>query len=182
MAARYAYECPECHSTIELSTTQAGQQLTCAGCSAVITAPKLGVIKGLPAVGGQSATPARQGRAPKSGSPLKSWLFTGGLLLAVLGGIAGSAAQYRANEFRVDIDFDAAVAKEMDLIDSHSPAEIYGIAVESTKDSFALEYSEVPYRTSNIKSGIIQWVAWTCFGVAGVGLLMLLGSFFVKNQ
>lgn len=174
MAAQYAWKCPQCEADIELSATQAGQQLACPACDASLTLPKLGVIKGLPVVGGVEAGPTR----PRSGSvPLKSWLFAGGLLLAVLGIVAGLAAQYRANQYHVPVDLDAVLESEYELIDEQPPAQLYGIAVAAMDESFALEYSEPAYRTRNIKSGIIEKVAWVCWGLAAVGVLMLLGSF-----
>jgi len=178
MAARYAYECPECNSVIELSTTQAGQELQCDSCNADITAPKLGIIKGLPRVD-EGGVPSK--KTAKLGSPLKSWLFTGGLLLAVLGGIAGGAAQYRANQFYVDANIEQIVDAELKTIDEAPATEIYGVLAGSTQEDFLLEYSEAPYRTLTIKNGIIQWVAWSCFGVAGLGVLLLLSSFFFKK-
>lgn len=181
MAARYAYECPECHSTIELSTTQAGQDISCSNCSTVVTAPKLGIIKSLPSLNDSSSSKSKSGRASNSGSSIKSWLFAGGLLLAVLAGIGGAAAQYRANQFHVEVDIEKIIAEEHDLLDKAPPVEIFAIAASSCDESFTLEYSEVPYRTLNIKGGIIQKVAWACFGVAGAGLLMLLSSLFLRS-
>jgi len=181
MAARYVYECPECNSAIELSTTQAGQELKCHKCSATIVAPKLGVIKSLPPVGGEASPAKKVGRTAKTASPLKSWLFTGGLLLAVLAGIAGAAAQYRANQFHVDVDIEDIVASEYKALDEAPAVKIYEIHAGATQEEFRLEYAEASYRTMNIKNGIIQTVAWACYGVAGFGLLVLLSSFFVKR-
>jgi len=181
MAARYAYECPKCHSTIELSTTQAGQDITCGNCSAVVTAPKLGTIKSLPLLEDTSSPKSRSGKAAKSGSLAKSWLFAGGLLLAVLAGIGGAAAQYRANQFKVEVDIEQALVDQHALLDEAPPVEIFAIAIGACDESFTLEYSEVPYRTLNIKGGIFQKIAWACFGIAGLGLLMLLSSFFFRG-
>lgn len=179
MAAQYAWKCPQCESAIELNATQAGQQLNCSACETLLTLPKLGVIKSLPVIGGVEASPAR----PRSGSvPLKSWLFAGGLLLAVLGGVAGLAAQYRASEYRVEVDLDALLESEYALIDEQPPAQLYAIAVSAMDESFALEYSEPVYRTRNIKSGIIEKVAWICWGLAVAGVLMLLSSFAFRSS
>lgn len=181
MAARYAWNCPECQSSIELATTQAGQYLKCDGCSAEVLAPKLGVIKSLPLFGAENAITEKSGRSPSGGSPLKGWLFAGGLLLAAIASVAAAAAQYRSNQYRVDIDMDEVMAAEIEGLDSAPPAQIYSMAVEAGKDSFALEYSEPTYKRHNKKSGYIQAVAWTFWGLAGLGLLMLLGSFFIRK-
>lgn len=179
MAVRYAWECPQCQGTIEISATQAGQDLECASCSAALTLPKLGIVKNLPVVGG--AQPAPSSRRAVA-SPVKGWLFAGGLLLAVLGTVAGLAAQYRANQFHVDVDVESIIEEEYAIIDKQRPAELYSLAISAGEDSFALEYSETPYRTRNIKSGIIQKVAWVCWGLGGAGLLMLLSSFFIRRK
>ena len=181
MAARYAYECPECNSAIELSTTQAGQELQCDSCNANVVAPKLGVIKSLQRVDGGGVPSKKTPKSAKTGSPLKRWLFTGGLLLAVLGGIAGAAAQYRANQFKVEVNIEDIVKSEHKAIDEMPATEIYNLLTMATEDDFRLDYTEVGYRTLNIKNGIIQKVAWVCFGIAGFGLLLLLGSFLVKS-
>ena len=178
MAAQYAWKCPQCGADIELSTTQAGQELGCPACEASLTLPKLGVIKQLPLIGGETG-PA----GSRSGSvPMNRWLFAGGLLLAVLGLVAGLAAQYRANQYRVEIDLDAAIESEYELIDEHPPAQLYALTVSSLDESFALEYSEPVYRTRNIKSGIIEKVAWVCWGLAGTGVLLLLSSFAFRSS
>ncbi len=178
MAVRYSFECPECHAPVELSATQAGQEMSCASCPATFSAPRLGDIKKLPVIGVDQSGPAKR---RNSGTQVKSWLFTGGLLLAVIACIAGYATQSYANKLRVEIDIEEIVAAELKAIDEAPPAEIYSIAVEAGKEGFQLEYSEVPYRTMNIKSGIMQSVAWGCWGVTGVGVLMLLSSFFVRK-
>lgn len=177
MAVRYAWECPKCQATIELAATQAGQELTCASCSAVVEAPKLGVIKSFPVVGGEVAG----SRTVAGGrSALKSWLFAGGLLLAILAGAAGGWAQYTSNQYYVDVDVETLIEEEFKALDEAPPAEIYAIAAGASEESFTLEYAETPYRTYSIKSGIIQYVAWAFWGVAGIGILMLLASFFLK--
>jgi len=181
MAVRYAWECPKCQTTIELATTQAGQDLECASCSVEVMAPRLGDIKRLPVVGDHEGSSPKSRKKSGVNSPLKSWLFTGGLLLAVLAGIAGMAAQYNANQYRVEVDMEKVMEEEFKNLDAAPPAEIYAIAVEAGKDSFALEYREPEYRTHNIKSGYIQTVAWAFWGAAGLGLLMLLSSFFLRK-
>lgn len=183
MAVRYAWECPECQDTIELATKQAGQELNCASCSAKISAPKLGVIKSLAPVGGQQAAAPRSRRSGGGGNALKSWLFAGGLLLAVLAGVAGAAAQYRANQFHRggDVDIEQIIEREMAAIDAQSPAEVYGNTIAAGQEAFALDYSETSYRKYSIMGGVIQTVAWVCWGLTGVGVLMLLSSFFLKK-
>jgi len=180
MAVRYTWQCPKCQTKIELATTQAGQDLKCASCSAEVMAPRLGDIKRLPVVGGQDNNSKKSRKARGVHSPVKSWLFTGGLLLAVLSGIAGAAAHYNAEQYRVEIDMEEVMQEEFKSLDAAPPAEIYAVAVEAGKDSFALEYREPTYRTFNLKSGYIRNVALAFWGAAVLGFLMLLGSFFVK--
>jgi hypothetical protein len=156
--------------------------MSCSGCDSAFSAPKLGDIKKLPVVEGH-APESRKGHAAgaKSGSPVKGWLFAGGLLLAVSAGIGGYLAQDYAKSHRVDFDLEEVVQAELKLLDDAPPAEIYGIALGACDESFQLEYREVPYRTQNIKAGIFQNVAWVCWAVAGTGVLMLLSSFFLKK-
>ena len=159
MAVRYSFECPECHASVELSTTQAGQEMSCSSCMATFSAPKLGDIKKLPVVGGTAEKSGKKRRSnSRSGSPVKGWLFAGGLLLLVINGIAGFLVYQYANRLQVDVDIEQIIAEELKQIDEAPPAEIYGIAAGSTKESFQLEYSETGYRTRNIRSGILSLI------------------------
>jgi len=181
MAARYAWKCPQCSATIEVSTTQAGQDLKCASCSAESMVPKLGVIKKLPLVGG--AEEQKSSRRRSEASPIKGWLFAGGLLLAVAGLVAGAAAQYRANQYHdEEVSMEEVIEQENAIIDQHIPSQLYALTVSANDDSFALEYSETRRRSRSIKNGIIQKVAWVCWGISGAGLLMLLSSFFIRRK
>ena len=180
MAVRYAWQCPKCQATIELSATQAGQELKCDSCSAEVVAPKLGILKGLPVVGGDEEKKSAR-RKGGGDAPLKSWLFAAGLLIAVLAGIAGGAAQYQSNQFYVPVDMESMIEDELAYIDEQEPADIYAVEVGAGDEQFGLNYTETPWRTANIKSGIIQYVAWAFWGVTGLGVLLMLSSFFVKK-
>ena len=182
MAVRYRFECPDCNSSVELTTTQAGQEMTCSSCQSTFSAPRLGDIKNLPiADGSPAASTKTRDSGFKSASPLKGWLFAGGLLLAAIAGIGGYFAQDYAKDLRVDFDIEETIAKEFKSIDEAPLVEIYGIVVQACEESFQLEYREAEYRTRNIKSGIMQKIAWGCWAACGAGLLMLLSSLFVKK-
>ena len=183
MAVRYSFQCPRCSASVELTITQAGQEIECAQCAGVFTAPRLGDIKKLPVAGGEKVVKAGGG----ANSPVKGWLFSGGLLLAVVAGVAAYAIQSYATsmyDFAQEIggDIEQTVANELEKVDEMPAVDIYTIAAEAGKDSFQLEYREVPYRSLNIQSGILQNVAYGCWAVSGIGLLLLIVSFFISQE
>ena len=180
MAVRYSFECPECSTAVELTVTQAGQEMTCQSCDHEFSAPRLGDIKKLPVVGGEVAEKSKA----KSSSPVKGWLFAGGLLLAAVAGAAAYGIQTYAdsmNEAAQEIggNIDEIVEAEMKVVDEMPAVDIYTIAAEAHKDSFQLEYQELPHRSLAIQSRILHNVALGFWSVCGIGAVMLLSSFFV---
>lgn len=183
MAVRYSFECPKCSTAVELTVTQAGQEMTCQSCAEEFSAPRLGDIKKLPVVGGEVAAKPKA----KLSSPVKGWLFAGGLLLAVVAGAAAYGIQsYAASMYstaqKIGGDIDKIVEDEMKVVDAMPDADIYAIASEAHKDSFQLEYRELPHRSLAIQSGILHNVALGCWAVCGIGAAMLLSSFFVGKS
>ncbi len=182
MAIKYVFSCPHCDAPTELLATQAGQEMACESCSAAFSAPKLGDIKSLPVAAGQSAG-NQAGRAQtKSGSVIKSWLFAGGLLLAVAAGIGAFAVQNHAQSIYVEFDLDEAIQSENDRVEEALPTEIYQLAVAAAKEDFTLEWREPYYRAANKQSSVLQGVANGLWGASGLGLLLLIASFAIRGQ
>ena len=84
MSLRYIFPCPKCEHHFELVTKQAGQDLDCTECDTSFEAPKLGKMRQLETVGGETTKPI-----PASNKRLQNSLFVGGLAIAILAGGAG---------------------------------------------------------------------------------------------
>lgn len=183
MAARYSFQCPSCSAPVELTVTQAGREMECGQCSENYTAPRLGDIKKLPTIGDEKVVKAET----RASSPIKGWLFSGGLLLLVIAGVAAYGIQSYATSMynaaqEIGGDVEKIVEEELQKVDEMPAVDIYAIAAEAGKESFQLEYREYPHRSLMIQSGILQNVAYGCWAVAGTGLLMLVASFFITRK
>lgn len=177
MTGQYLFTCPSCGAANRLSPKQAGQELNCTDCDAPFQAPKLGDIRKLPTDGDVDAK-VRE----KSYSPLRGWLFAGGLTLAVLAGGAGGYMHSKAAELSsaVNVNIPEEVQRFNDLLDKQPPAEIYRLSRVS-EDDIALEYQEPAYKRLNKESEIGTYSAYGLYGLCGVGVLMLLGSFLIRS-
>ena len=111
-------------------------------------------------------------------SPLQGWLFAGGLTLAVLAGIASFSIYRYAIKLKDPRDVEVIIASENAKIDKMTSIELYAVALAAKEEDFALEYREPNYRASNKQGEILSTVSYGLAGLAGVGLLMVLGSLF----
>lgn len=175
MAGPYLFNCPSCSEANELSPKQAGQELPCSSCSAIFQAPKLGDIRKLPVH--QDAT--QQEDSSTSYSPLQGWLFASGLTIAVLAGVGAWQLQAHAKTLASELDVQTEIKDFNTLVDSRSPAQIYVMSTAANED-FGVEYVELDYKRKNAQSKILTNVSYGIWGICGLGILLLIGSFLVK--
>ena len=175
MTGQYLFTCPSCQATNGLSPKQAGQELTCTDCNEGFQAPKLGDIRKLPVRDEGSSKKAKE----KSYSPLQGWLFSGGLTLAMVAGIAGWFLNDYASSLSTDVDIPAEVQRFNDLLDKQPPAEVYRLSRVS-EDDIALEYEEPMYKSFNKQSEILTYIAYGLYALCGIGLLMMISSFLFR--
>ncbi len=181
--ARYLLPCPDCHETFPVATRHAGQTIECANCQSAVEIPKLGELRQLPEESEQRTSQSGPRQVRQSRSRLKSWLFSGGLMIAVLSAVAGIALLNYANGLY------SPISEYTDLIEKTSNEEIDTMAAAQMWDWWSRatkielgEWQENPGVGSNIQSEILTRIAYLLFGLSAVGLLSLLCSFGVGKQ
>ena len=178
MAANlYLLPCPNCQHSIELQTRQAGQSISCPQCSTSFDAPRLGELKQLPQ---KESEDAPSNHSQNSSSQLKRWLFTLGLAFAVLFGCAGAGLYWYAGSIQREVDADTAVASQAADIDNLTDAEVYQVAATINSEDTLGEYFQPAVIKNNKQGEILKFIAYGLLALAGVGLLALIGAFFVK--
>lgn len=187
MSNLFQLPCPWCDAKIEISLRQAGQTLSCTACEKDVEAPKLGEIKKLPpsessesfTSNGRKDSSRGAGRKGST-STTRNGLFTAGLALAVILGGAGLGLHMYARSLHTPVDIQEQVELTREEVLSLKPEQIYGLATAITKNEELGEFSEPPFLKDNIQGSILTWIAWGLYALGGLGLLMLLGSFFVR--
>lgn len=172
----YLLPCDACQHSISLQKPQAGQTVNCPQCGYSFDAPRLGEFKNLQQVDPEPDSAAIAG----SPSILKRWMFTLGLAMAVLFAAAGFGVYQFANSIQHEIDADGALQAYDSDIDGLTDAEVYQIAAAYNVDQSIGEYFQPDLVKNNKQGAILQYIAYGLLGLAGVGLVMLTGSFFVK--
>lgn len=177
MSPRYLFPCENCQYSFELVARQAGQNLECPKCKQEMEAPVLGKMRQLELVGDSEAKPSR----PESGRGLKNYLFVCGLATAILAGAAGGWLYHYSTAMIFDYDV-SEIMDEYDIwVDGLSPAQVVDEYENSNVDQGLGDWQELPATSSTKQGRILQGFSYGLMALAGVGLLVLLGSFFVRR-
>ena len=175
MAVQYLLPCPKCKKTIPVVLKQAGQELTCEHCGHSFEVPKLGKLKQLEAFEEQD-TRKRQSKL----NPLQAWLFAAGLVIAVVAGTSGAALYAYGDTLIADIDIDQEIEQQLAYYDEFTPAQLYDVWKDLNADELGDWKENVTIRY-NKQGRILQGVSYGVMGLSGLGLLMLISSFFVGS-
>jgi hypothetical protein len=160
---------------MEVAAQHAGQTRECAQCKASVEIPTLGKLKQLPSTEKfQTRTPVR-----RQGS-LRSWLFSGGLLIATLMGAGGLALQTYARTLYSDVgkfkqSYEATTTESIDRMKDFEVLEWWN----SMQNRELGEWKEHPGVGYNVQSRILTNIAYGMYGLGGLGLLCLVSSFMV---
>ena len=174
MAIRYKLNCPNCDHLLEVETRNAGQELECDSCQETVVVPKLGDLRQLPQVEGSART------TKNVRSPLASWLFAGGLLIAVLSAAAGGGLYYYAHAYlQYPVDLDEQLQTTNAQINDFESWELWDTWHNDVLTMNLGEWREHPFIRYNKQSAILKNFSYGLFGLAGIGLLMMLGSSLV---
>ncbi len=177
MSQQVSVPCPHCQAPQTVEFRQAGQELTCSACSKSFAAPKLRELKQL--LPAEVQTAAR--RANRSGqTPLRNWLFVLGLATAVLAGLGG----YLVSQYAKTMIVDEAIAEKytMDVqkdLDSYAPADLW-VTWETILANRVLPQWELAAARDLQQLGeSLRLTGWGLYTLAGLGVLTLVGSFFL---
>ena len=173
--ANHLLLCPACEHKIEVETRQAGQSLQCSGCGIDVEAPKLGELRKLPV-----AQTDLQTASKKSVSGIRKVLFAVGLGMAVLFGAAGLSLHLYARSLYVPVDVASILEKSQQEAEKLTDVEVYQIASDINRVQTTTDFREPPFLKANKQSAILSYFAYGLYAIAGLGLLMLIGSFIVK--
>ena len=183
MAQLYLLPCGSCDRKIEIELKQAGSSVACPACQAEMIAPTMGGIKKL-----ELSESSGIMVNPKAGSPtgrhygIKQWLFAGGLLIVVLAAVSGFAIWFYADSLVTISNVDAQVNAANQNIPDLSPAEIWDSWDELTSTGPLPEWKEIESIGQNKQAAYLKSIAYGFMGLALIGLLALLSSFFIKDR
>jgi hypothetical protein len=176
MSSRFLLPCPECNHSIELVATQAGQSIECPECNLQTEAPKLGILRQLPIVAQAQSTKTSRN------SGIKRSLFTAGLAISVLMGGIGAALYNYASSLIKDPQLDQVFASMSEQLEQLKAPELLDIWSQMRFEEEAIgEWREMEYASNNTQGTILKRLSYGLFGIASIGLLMLIGSFMIKG-
>jgi len=173
MSSRYSLICPQCQHSNSVNTTQAGQELECAGCQQPIQVPRLGQLKLLPAI-----DPA-PGKVAKSSSGGK--LFVLGVIMLIFGGGGGTGLYYYASGKL--FDYETKVEEKIVEIDNFIDNDASALELVHFYEGMPLEaglppWQEQAYVGSNKQGIILRYLAYGLLAIGGIGLICAIAGFF----
>jgi hypothetical protein len=171
MSLRYQFPCENCDHVFELVSRQAGQELKCPECEATSSAPKLGELRQLETIGSDDSLPAS-----KSRGGAKNILFASGLALAILAGAAGIGLYQYANSMITEFDIDKTMQSVDEWFDAAPPSDVVAAFEGMQVDQGLGDWQEQPIVGDNRQGAILRNVSYGLLGLAGVGLLLMIGS------
>lgn len=111
---------------------------------------------------------------------LKRWLFTLGLASAVLLAVAGAGVYQFSNSIQSDVDPRDAIEYFQSDIAGLSDTEVYQVAASYDADATIGEYYQPVAIKSRKQGEILKAFAYGLLGLAAVGAIALVSSFFVE--
>ena len=173
MASQYSLTCPKCQHANAITTTQAGQDLECAGCHEAIQAPRLGQLKQLPQIDAPQDTKAK--KSSRGGK-----LFVLGMILLIFGGGGGGGLFYYASTklFDYKSKVDEKIIETDALIDGLSLAEQAQLYESMPLEGGLPAWQERPYVSSNKQGIILRYISYGLLTIGAVGLIVAIAGFF----
>ncbi len=173
----YILPCTNCDYRFELGAKQAGLELACPQCSQVLEAPMLGKMRQLEVVGGTEIAKS----ATTSGRGPKNFLFVAGLALAIIGAASGFGISKYADSLDPRYERDSLLEYSEDIIEKMTPSEVVDHYIELNVDAGLGEWFEPNYVRYGKQTRYIRMLIPIFYGLAGLGLLALIGSFLMKK-
>ena len=175
MAPQYLLPCEKCEHQFEIVTKQAGQSLECPKCKHQTEAPKLRVMRQLEPAAATDVGPQR------TGNRLKNYLFSIGLAVTILAGAAGGGLYQYANSLIFEYDIADYIGEMEARFDQLSPAQVVAVYESMNLEQGLGDWQEHPQKGSNKQGKYLLQFSYFLLGLAGLGGLTLLSSFFIKQ-
>ena len=172
MSPRYSLICPHCQHSNVVATTQAGQDIDCAGCQQTIQAPRLGQLKQLPVI--EAAAPAQHKESNKGGK-----LFVLGMLMLIFGGGGGGGLFYYASGKLFDYEtvIEEKIAKLDGFVDPLNVIELAQLYETMPLEGGLPAWEERPYVGQNKQGLILRNISYGLLALGGIGLICAVIGF-----
>ena len=178
MADLYLFSCTECQKDLEISVKQAGTTQNCPFCEHVINIPGMREIRQLPLSQNEEGADKR---GTSSLNETKSWLFSGGLLVAVISGVLGFALASYAHSIAIESTVKEKIEYGSSQIGSLPPGHLWDAWDGMTKNGLP-DWKETRENRYNKQSGHLKNFAYGLYGLSGLGVVSILISFFFRRQ
>ena len=174
MSSRYSLICSHCQHSNVLMTTQAGQDIDCAGCQQTIQTPRLGQLKQLPVIEA-AAAPSKQKAGSKGGK-----LFVLGMLMLIFGGGGGGGLYYYASGKLFDYEtvVEQKITKLDSWVDEASLIEQLQLYETMPLEGGLPAWEERPYVGQNKQGLILRNISYGLLAIGGIGLICAVIGFF----
>ena len=181
MPEKYLLPCKQCEASIEITARDAGRELNCSQCDSKSTAPPMREIRNLSPVDTDSVQSPLERPALPGRNQSKSWLFSGGLLLAVLAAVAGGSLWWYASGLETHRNVEKEIDFANQILDEATPGVVW-TAWRSMSGSKLPDWKESTETRYNKQASILKNIAYGLGGLSGLGLLMMIGSFLIKSR
>jgi len=174
---RYLFTCTGCDKQFEITEKNAGMTYACPFCEAENAIPGMRDIRKLPT---QEETATNKPPKLTSRNEAGAWLFSGGLLIAVIGGLLGIALFGYADSIAVDTQVDAQIEWAQTQVDGLNGGQLW-----DTWDALAEglpDWAESAGVRYNKQSRYLKNISYGLFGLSALGLLALIGSFLGRKS
>lgn len=175
MPKNHLFSCSSCKKEFPVGQRSAGMNVDCPFCDHKNVIPGMRQLRALPVAEEETAG------AKGGGSDLKRFLFSAGLLVAVLGGILGLALSYYADSLATESILEEQLEFGSQFIGTMTPGHLWE-AWDQMELRGLPDWQETQDVRYNKQAGHLQSIAYGLFGLGGLGLLSLLASFFVRGK
>ena len=175
MAQHYLFRCSSCEKDFEITEKQAGTIQDCQFCENSNNLPGMREIRQLP------VAEASTGNSQHGDSEAKSWLFSGGLLVAVVAGLLAFALLGYANS----ITTESRVVESIELGQAQIKPLQSGLlweAWDNMTQTGLPEWVETPEIRYNKQAGYLSMIAYGLFGASAIGLTAMALSFMASKR
>ena len=148
----------------------------CPFCGEANELPGMREIRQLPAVGDSHDLPAGSSR-----NETRSWLFSGGLLIAVVAGLCGWALTFYADSLVTESILENQIEfgkSQLHLL----PAGHLWDAWDSMTVNGLPDWEETNQVRYNKQAGHLSNIAYGLYGLSAIGFLALVSSFFISRK
>jgi len=170
--------CPACGGDIVIEPRQAGQEVSCPECKEATVAPTMRDIRMLPTVTVEDTSRKKKGNQWSRG---RSFVFVGGILLALIaGGICG-AISYRYSK----IQMQAPEFYDISAVEAEYEKASLPVLMEEWEafETHGLPPYQTPYwvLVLEAKERLKVWI-WVTGIISGIGVLLVIGALVVPGK